>query len=340
MLYFTVPGTSPAPTNGDPGGAVSRYAGRMETAFICGGTGFIGEGVVREIVARGRRALVLSRSPEAVAKARSLGAEPVPGDLLVQGAWQRTAREADYVVHLAQPQTFGGRVTRTRAEKYREERLAMDRNLLGGLDPARTKKIVYVAGTSYYGNLGAELCDETATPAPRGWGPYVAPAIEALSGDLARGLPIVTAFPGYVYGDGSWFREYVIAPLARGQRINTIAGRSRFGSPIHVDDCARALVHLLEYGEIGQRYFLVDDRPVQWSELYETAARAFGKEPRLRKIPVFLLRLLVGPVVTDSILSDAVLSNARLKSLGFSLQFPTIEEGARDIARRARPVRA
>lgn len=312
----------------------------MATAFICGGTGFIGKAVVSQLVAEGHHVKVLARSAASVAEVRALGAEPVSGDLLVTGPWQRSAREADWIVHLAQPQTFGGRVTRARAERYREDRLRMDRHLLDGLDPARTQRIVYVAGTSYYGNLGTTLRDESATPAPRGWGPYIAPALDALRGDIfTRGLPIVMAFPGYVYGDGSWFREYVIAPLLRGQRINAISGRSRFGSPIHVEDCARAVVHLLAHGAVGERYFLVDDRPVQWMVLYEAAARAMGKEPKMRKVPPFLLRLLVGPVVTDSVLGDAVLSNAKLKSLGFELRFPTIEEGFADVARRARPLR-
>ena len=311
----------------------------MATAFICGGTGFIGEAVVAQLVAEGHRVQVLARSAAAVAKVRELGAEPVTGDLLVEGAWQKAAREAEWIVHLAQPQTFGGRVSRERAERYRDDRLRMDRHLLDGLDPAKTKRIVYVAGTSYYGNLGTTLRDETATPVPRGWGPYIAPAIEALRGDLARGLPIVTAFPGYVYGDGSWFREYLIAPVLRGQRINAISGRSRFGSPIHVEDCARAIVHLLAYGVVGERYFLVDDRPVEWLFLYESAARAMGREPKMRKVPPVLLRLLVGSVVTDSVLSDAVLSNAKLKALGFELRFPTIAEGFADVARRIRPLR-
>lgn len=307
----------------------------MATAFVCGGTGFIGEGVVRELVTGGHRVLVLARSTRSGEMVSALGAEPVHGNLLVPGAWQDAARDAELVIHLAQPKTFGGRVTRERAERYRDDRTRMDRHLLGVLDPKRTQRIVYVAGTSYYGNLGTELRDESASPEPRGWGPYIAPAVEALRGDIARGLPIVTAFPGYVYGDGSWFREYGLRPLLRGKRINSFGGRSRFGSPIHVEDCARALVHLLSHGEVGKRYFVVDDRPVPWSVFYETAARALNREVRVRKVPVFVLRLLAGSVVTDSVLSDAVLSNARLKALGFQLRFPTIEEGLRDVARRA-----
>ncbi|MFO0591613.1 MAG: NAD-dependent epimerase/dehydratase family protein [Polyangiaceae bacterium] len=311
----------------------------MTTTFVSGGTGFIGEEVVRRLVREGHHVRVLVRSAQAVEKARALGAEPVPGDLLVAGAWQSAARDAHHVVHLAQPQTFGGRVSGERARRYRDERMRMDRHLLDALDPAKTKRIVYVGGTSYYGDLGLELSGEDATPRPRGWGPFVAPAIEALSGDLARGLPIVTAFPGYVYGDGSWFREYVLAPLMKDIRLNVIGGRSRTGSPIHVDDCASALVHLLARGEVGARYFVVDDRPAAWMEIYEGAARAMGKPFRYRKVHPLLLRLLVGPVVADSVQSDAALSNARLRSLGWEPRFPTIAEGIPDVVKRARPLK-
>lgn len=311
----------------------------MASVFVAGGTGFIGSVVTRELVSRGLSVSVLARSSESADAARSLGAAPVEGDLLRPGPWQEAARAADFVVHLAQPATFGAYVSRERAEAYRRDRLAMDRHLLDPLDPGHTEKVVYVAGTSFYGNLGTEMRDEDATPVPRGWGPYIAPAIHALDDQVRRGLAVVTAFPGYVYGDGSWFREYVLRPLWKGKRINTIWGRSRFGSPIHVRDCARAVAFLLEKGEVGRRYFVVDDRPVEWSVLYDTAARAMGKEAKLRKIPVWLLRLLVGPVVTDSILSDAVLSNARLRGLGFDFEFPTIDEGIPDVVANARAPR-
>ena len=252
------------------------------------------------------------------------------------GDWRDRAREAARIVHLAQPPTFGARVTKKRARAYAKERITMDRNLLGALDPKTVERIVYVAGTSYYGNLGTELRDETATPRPRGWGPYVAPAIGELAGYVARGLPIVTAFPGYVYGDGSWFREYVYRPLRSGRRLNVLGGRSRVGSPIHVRDCARAIVHLLDRGAAGERYFLVDDAPDTWSTFHARAAEAMGATLRVRRVPPIVLRILLGNVVTDSLLSDARLSNARLRATGFAFDFPTSREGIADVIAHAR----
>ena len=62
-------------------------------------------------------------------------------------------------------------------------------------------------------------------PHPMGWGPYLAPAIESLPGYVARGLPIVAAFPGWVYGPGSWFAQYVLEPLRAGKPVYGLRGR-------------------------------------------------------------------------------------------------------------------
>ena len=99
------------------------------TLFVTGGSGFIGSEFVRQAVRAGQRVQVLTRSDRSAERIRDLGAVPVAGDLLQPGPWQRTAAEAEAVVHLAQPETYGGRVTRKRAESFRQSRLRMDANL-------------------------------------------------------------------------------------------------------------------------------------------------------------------------------------------------------------------
>jgi nucleoside-diphosphate-sugar epimerase len=303
------------------------------TIFVTGGTGFIGSAFVRRAVAGGHTVRVLARSKDSQEAARRLGAVPVGGDLSRAGDWQEGAARADWVVHLAQPRTFGGRVTRARAERYRDERLRMDRLLLDPLRADTVKRVLYVGGTSYYGNVGTQLVDEDTTPRPKGWGPYIAPAIEALARDLDRGLPLVVAFPGYVYGNGSWFREYVLSPLRARKKLTALGGKARTISPVHRSDCARALLHLLDRGETGRRYFVVDDQPSPSGDLSRIAAARMRVELRVRRVPPFLCRLLLGPVVTDSLLTDCVLSNARLRATGFTPEFPTIAEGVPDVVK-------
>ncbi|WP_197077605.1 NAD(P)-dependent oxidoreductase [Hyphomicrobium sp. 99] len=296
--------------------------------FLTGATGFIGAYFLRAAMAASHEIDALTRSKSNAASLEAVGATAIVGDLTdSKGTWREALRKADAVIHLAQPQTFGGRLTKSRAKQYSVRRVAMDRALFEAIDPARTRRIVYVAGTSYYGDCGSVICDEGATPHPRGWGPYLAPAIESLPGYVARGLPIVAAFPGWVYGPGSWFAQYVLEPLSNGKPVYGLRGRARYTSPVHVEDCGRAILHLTQHSEIGSRYFIVDDEPVPGEQLAKIAANTLGVTGHGRKLPFVLLKLLVGQVVADSLAYENRLSNSRLKSTGFAFDFPSCEQG-------------
>lgn len=302
----------------------------VTTTFVTGGTGFIGRVLLEQARRGDRRLRGLARSDASARELEALGVEPVRGDLLEPGPWQAQLAAADEVVHLAQPQTFGGRVTRDRALRYRDDRLQMDRNVLDPLAGGSTR-IVYVGGTSYYGDQGQALVDERSEPKPKGWGPYLADAIVELDRRCAAGLELVQAFPGYVYGPGSWFEQYFYRAAQAGKPLYAMSGRSRLGSFVHVDDCAAALLHLLEHGGLGERYFVVDEQPRTWDEFTAIFAKHAGFGVKTRKLPRMLITALLGPITSASFNSDACLSSAKLRESGFDLRFATIEQGMVDV---------
>lgn len=308
------------------------------TMFVTGGTGFIGSAFVPHAIAAGYKVQVLTRSEKSIDRIRALKAEPILGDLNALGAWQDTAAKAYIVVHLAQPDTYGERVTRKRAEKFRDERLRMDAHLLDCLQSVW--RVIYVGGTSYYGDQGLNFVNEDTPPKPNGWGPYIAPAIEALATYVQRGLPIIEAFPSWVYGPGSWFGEYQLEPMLARKPLTSMRGEQPTISVVHVEDVARALLHLIEHGEIGKRYFITDDRPVHPSDLVRIAARALAVPVQMRRVPLFLVRLFVGPIIADSMTTHALLSNQRLKETGFVFDYPTSEEGVPDAIQRWQRLKA
>jgi hypothetical protein len=216
----------------------------------------------------------------------------------------------------------------------------MDANLLDSLKPDVVRRVIYVGGTSYYGAQGSQIVDESSRPQPTGWGPYIAPAIEALEGYIARDLPLTLAFPSWVYGPGSWFIEYTLEPLLQGKPIIKLPGAARTISFVHVEDVARAILHLIDQGETGQRYFITDDQPRPRLQNGEIAARILGVRMKTLSLPMFVIRLAVGPVIAESMLTEALLSNARLKSTGFTLDYPTQEQGVPDAIERWRKLNA
>ena len=149
--------------------------------------------------------------------------------------------------------------------------------------------------------------------------------MDRLEGYVVAGLPIVTAFGGWVYGNGSWFRTRVIEPVMSGRIVFQSGKAGPWVSPIHVRDCARALVHLAEHGEPGGRYFLVNSEPVRLHELTDTFARLANRRPRVWRVPSALMRLLAGAVLAEYLQANAVFSSIRLRGLGFTFQYPTLE---------------
>lgn len=306
----------------------------MTRWWVTGGTGFIGREVLRCLGQRDDVEVVaLARSDASAAQVEAAGARALRGDLGVDGDWVASLREADVVLHMAQPQAWGQKVTEAVARRWEAQRLDQEARLLGAVPDG--VRVVYVSGSSSYGDTGLEPTDEDGPRRPCGWGPYqLAPEAQA----EAHGgrLDLVIAHPSAVYGAGSWFEESILQPLARGRRLVQLIGHDPWFSPIHVTDAAGALVHLGEVeaealDRLGRRVLLADDEPMPAAELARLAAEALGTEVRGLPLPGFLVRWAAGEVVRSYLASSSVFRNDRLKALGYAFRFPTARKGVPDV---------
>ena len=328
--------TSPVRVLSVGAGWLEPHTGHMATktratAFVTGAGGFIGTELVKVLVARRHRVFGLVDSMEAAERVRRAGGVPVIGDLLEPGPWQDEAA-ADWVFHLPPHTLCGPRVTRRRAASITRARVLMDTHLLDSVAAGATRRIVYVADTSCYGATdGSRPVTEDTPPRPSAWGRCLTPALERLEGYIAAGQPIVAAFHGWVYGNGGWFRERIIEPVMAGRRVLLFGNTGPWLSPIHVEDCARALVHLAQHGEPSGRYFLVNRDPILLHEFAGTFARLANRPLRVFRVPAIATRLVVGPVIADHVQTDAVFSNIRLRGIGFRFLYPTLEQGLQQV---------
>ena len=304
--------------------------GTRTTSFVTGAAGFIGSELVKVLVARRHQVFGLTDSVEAAERVRRAGGVPVMGDLLEPGPWQDEAA-ADWVFHVLPHAVCGPRVTRRRAASVAQARVLMDTHLLDAVAAGATRRIVYVADTSCYGATGPRPITEDTPPQPSAWGRCLTPALERLEGYVIGGQPIVTAFPGWVYGNGGWFRERVVEPVMAGRRVLLFGKTGPWLSPIHVEDCARALVHLAERGEPSGRYFLVNHDPIRLHEFAGTFARLANRPLRVFRVPAVATRFVVGPVLADHLQADAVFSNIRLRGIGFRFLYSSVEQGLQQV---------
>jgi uncharacterized protein len=300
------------------------------TTFVTEAAGFVGSELVKVLTAGGHQVFGLTRSAAGAERLRRAGAVPVVGDLREPGKWQDETG-ADWVFHVPSHAVCGSRLTRKGAASVARERVLMDTHLLDAVAAGASRRIVYVADTSCYGAVGSRPVTEDEPPRPSAWGRLLAPALDRVDGYIAAGLPIVTALPGWVYGNASWFRERVIEPVMANRRVVQFGSTGPWVSPIHVHDCARALVHLAERGEPGGRYFLVNNDPIRMQEFAGTFARLANRRLRVWRVPAGATRLMVGSVLANHVQSDAVFSNIRLRGIGFRFDYPTLEHGLRQV---------
>jgi nucleoside-diphosphate-sugar epimerase len=300
------------------------------TMFVTEAAGFLGSELVRVLVARGHQVLGLAESMEAAQRVRDAGGVPVRGDMLEPGQWQDEAA-TDWVFHLPQQTTRRQRLTRGRTASIARERVRMDAHLLDAVSGGATRRIVYVADASCYGAMGPRPITENEPPRPCAAGRFLAPALDRLDGYIVAGLPIVTALLGCVYGNGSWFRERIVEPVLAGRRVVQVGSAGPWVSPIHVHDCARALVHLAERGEPGSRYFLTNSDPIRSHEFATTFARLAGRPLRVWQAPEVAGRFVAGPVPPEDCLAGTVLSNISLRGTGFRFRYPTLDQGLQQV---------
>src|SRR5689334_1211209 len=92
---------------------------------IAGGSGFLGEPLVRRLVARGDDVAVLSRNPSRVRAGRG-----VAWDGKTQGPWSQEVANADAIVNLAGENVGDGRWTDSRKQRLVASRLDATRAIV------------------------------------------------------------------------------------------------------------------------------------------------------------------------------------------------------------------
>lgn len=300
----------------------------MGKIFVTGGTGYIGKTLVQEALKQNMELIVLTRSAAKAKQLEMQGVTAVVGDLQEDGEWQKVIGECQYVIHLAAPPTWGKKVTKKVAQEYSNGHYIMTVRLLDHINPSTIQNIIYVAGTSYIGDSGSDVPkDETYRSTPKGWGPYIAPSVDVLDKYKNSGLPITTVFPAQIYGADSWTVQLFMEPLYRNKPIYSLRGKEPMFSPIHVEDCARACLHLTSNARVGESYILCDAHPITSEKFKQIIEQEMGVTGKIVKIPEWLCRAVIGPVLTEYATAHTYFSNAKLLETGFEFRYPSAIHG-------------
>jgi nucleoside-diphosphate-sugar epimerase len=246
----------------------------MAQAFVTGGSGFIGQALVRRLLDEGHSVRVLVRSEASAAKVSALGAEPVRGELTDLAAWRNEVTGSDVVFHLAAE-------TDITADRERHE-LVTVRGTRAAVDAARYAKVPRFVHCGSEAALlaGAPLVDvdETAPLRPDSEAAYC--AVKAVAEKIvldanAQGFATVSIRPRFVWGPGSILTDGLVAAAKAGQ-FAWIDGGRHTTDVTFVDNAVEGLMLGWQRGRPGQAYFVTDRHRVILREFMETLFEIYG----------------------------------------------------------------
>lgn len=251
----------------------------MRTAFVTGGSGFIGGALIRRLTRDGWAVRALARSVEAARKVEANGAEAVRGDLSDADAIAAGAQGADVAFHAAAHLGDSGR----RAD-FLQGNVHGTRNVIEACRRAGVARLVHV-GTEAAVLAGEPLVmiDERQRLRPDSRALYSATKAEAEALVIAAGGVVVR--PRFVWGKGDTTLLPQLAEMVRSGRWAWIAGGRHRTSTTHVDNAVEGLVLGAERGTPGSAYFVTDGAPVVFRDFITRLLATQGLTPPDRSIP-------------------------------------------------------
>jgi nucleoside-diphosphate-sugar epimerase len=256
----------------------------VATAFVTGGSGFIGGRLIERLVGEGHSVRALARSDAAADRVRARGAEPVAGDLADPAAIHRGAEGCEWGFHAAA--ALGDWGTREEFERGNVEGTS---NVLVACAEAGVRRFVHV-GTEAALLAGQPLVDVDETAPLRPDSPVLYSSTKARAEQLVLtanrdGFETVVVRPRFVWGRGDTTLLPTMVELVRTGRFAWIgAGRHRT-STTHVDNAVEGLVLGAQRGAPGNAYFVTDGELVVFREFVTQLLSTQGVEPPSRSIP-------------------------------------------------------
>ncbi len=300
--------------------------------LLTGGTGFIGRHLCQLFHAQSHPLTVLSRRPEAQARA-------ICGEVKVIHSVEELtpAHRFDAIVNLAGEPILTWRWTEKRKQRLWDSRVTLTERLVDWIAQAEVKPKVLVSGSAvgYYGDQGEAIVDETSEPIATGFGQRLCAAWEKAAAKAQDyGVRVCLLRTAPVIGKGGGILAPMLLPFKLGLGGRLGDGR-QWMSWIHLDDHVRITARLLQDATLASPFNAAAPAPVTNAEFTATLARLLHR-PAWMPMPAWALKLMLGEMAEILLASQRVVPK-RLTEAGFTFRFATLEVALREALTPDRP---
>jgi dihydroflavonol-4-reductase len=258
-----------------------------KTAFVTGGTGFVGLNLVEELSRSGWDVTALHRPNSELAHLQKYPVRLVEGEIEDMASLGHAfPKDVDAVFHVA------GDTSMWSGNRQRQWRTNVDgtRNMVEAALAKGAQKFIHTSTSGVFG-LPSDPFDETALKLGKGGFHYQhskAMAEEEVSKAVAKGLDAVILNPANIIGRYDWNSWSQFIRKAANRQLPLIPP----GSACFCDVGAVVKAHItaVDKGRIGQNYLLGGDR-ASYREIVEIVGRLLGRPINTRVGRPFGFRL-------------------------------------------------
>jgi hypothetical protein len=270
---------------------------------ITGGTGFLGESLVDDLLKEGYKCIVYTRSPDRYKDKESLQYKEWIEDV----DYLKTDINNSYaVINLAGAPIIGNRWT----EKYKKEivdsRVNTTNALVNAINSCSNPpaKFLSSSASGYFGNRGDEILTEDSEPGSN-FLAYVCKKWEEAAEKIEKNIQLIIFRTGVVLHPDGGALEQIMRPF-KFYIGGSIGTGNQYISWITLADWKRFLIFALEKNDVSQKNNLGSPNAVTMDVLTSTIGKVYSK-PSIFKVPSFLVKLILGEA------SSTVLDSQRME---------------------------
>jgi len=241
--------------------------------FVTGGTGFVGQALVRDLLRTRKTVLLLTRDSRRVPTDLSREVNIVQGDLGTPQSYDDVLKGCEAVVHCAKADGYDP-IARAHLE------IVAGRNLLNSAIRAGVRRFVHLSTISVYGITDYEFADEDSPRKPAD-DHYTNSKIQIEEEVLQKkdAIEVVVLQPANIYGPAPcWWSHTLINMMRRGKIILVNEGQG-VANMVHVADVVHSIILALDgEGIQGECFIISDGKPLTWREYFKRLETIVGHE--------------------------------------------------------------
>ncbi|MFY0687160.1 MAG: NAD-dependent epimerase/dehydratase family protein [Cyclobacteriaceae bacterium] len=257
-----------------------------KTAFVTGGTGFLGINLIRALCDQNWSITALHRATSDLTYIKDLPIKLAEGSITEKATLcDAIPTNASVVFHLAGDTNLWSK----KNAQQTEVNVTGTQNLIDAAIDKGAKKFIHTSSISAWGSARGNVTEETPQCGGQSWINYEKSKFlgeQVALENANRGIDVTIINPGSIVGafdKSSWAQMFFA--IRNGELPGVPPGTNSF---VHVNDVVQALIIASEKGKPGERY-LVTGTDSTLQELAAHMAKVMGLAKVPKKLPKWLL---------------------------------------------------